>query len=240
MKRRISANAILILSISIMGCSMHKPIVIENTGTTHNISIEDARKKVDYPGYLTGEGNIYSCHYGIHLYRENEIIPSKLVLLQSSLEQKFNLKGADITLNRFEIYSNMDPFAGASAAGLAGGLIGLGIYEVLSTDVAGASEAIYQEGKEIDLNRGTLSGCDSGQSKIQHGEFYVREVLDQHVAIVTYLNIYINGAFLKLRSVYPVKRKAFDREALRPALMTMLGFLNIKIEEKKLLPLLEQ
>src|SRR5579863_9048845 len=79
------------LAVSLLvlgGCAvMNKPISMTDLRPPVQQYVEDQSPDDDYPGLLTGEGNDYSCRYGIHFESKEEYTPPKAQLFADLLAQ---------------------------------------------------------------------------------------------------------------------------------------------------------
>ncbi|MGE5624084.1 MAG: hypothetical protein ACM3ZT_00895 [Bacillota bacterium] len=198
----------LLISIALTGCSVAFPMVhIDSPPLPSNDRTTFIDKRIidNPPAFLAGEGNIYSCHYGIRRVDDNAFDPPRMVLLHAYLANQILTDSQPhiATLYRFEIYWNGHLIAerggtAAATAGLAGMSGAGGGTRTAALAVAAGSGPSVQPGA---LPGDTLVGCENSQQ----GEYYYREAPDPDSRpIVTYIDIDVDGKDYKIRHLHPM------------------------------------
>jgi len=192
-----------VVSLFATGCSMKNPVLMEGLPSGDNRYVIDNTKEDDYPGFWTGEGNIYTCRYGIHFQSQDEFSPPKAEMFGALLKEQFpNIIHNQVALDRFDVYVNTRLLnlrgAGAGIGGAIGGMIAGGAMALEEgfTDKLLRVERVPEEYPfETDEN---AVGCDGKME----GEYYSSRVTGGHSVVVTWLQFSINGEGYHFRSEY--------------------------------------
>ncbi|PCI02161.1 MAG: hypothetical protein COB79_02830 [Zetaproteobacteria bacterium] len=118
MYRKLLIVGLLLVS---MGC-VKKTVTFENTTELKSYSFKflDSHKS-DATSFLTENGNIYSCMYGVEAVSEEDIKPNKTLILKNYLENRLKaaLTNKVVELKRFDIYYNTQKALRATATPVA-------------------------------------------------------------------------------------------------------------------------
>ncbi|WP_148264856.1 hypothetical protein [Collimonas fungivorans] len=169
--------------------------------------VVDNTKPDNYPGYMAGEGNIYSCRYGIHYQSADEYNPRKAVIF-ASLLQKYapTVTSHEVTLERFDVYYNSRLKSKQRVAGILGGGLINAILLQEAADALAANKDIYTFDKILidtdpDKNRHPkekVVGCENEKE----GEYFGSEINSGHDVIVTWLKFTIDSKPYHFRTYY--------------------------------------
>jgi hypothetical protein len=104
----MKALMILITLLLTTGC-VKKTVTFENQKelASYSFTFID-NHKTDEPSSFTESRNIWSCMYGIDAIEDNDVLPSKAIVVKNYLASNLReeLKGKKIALERFDIYWN--------------------------------------------------------------------------------------------------------------------------------------
>jgi len=119
-------SALLVCSSLVMGCasSVKYQIDQEGLGTTSRFELIDNRDTTQKTSE-TMSLSIMNCWYGIYRLGDDQIVPSRLVILSKALEDSLGpkLQGKKVIINRFEIFNNMQSLLrGASSTSIIGAI----------------------------------------------------------------------------------------------------------------------
>lgn len=188
MQQKTNLTLISILTLILSGCTINPPQNLSLSGTPQSNSfVTDDREDLDYPGYMAGEGNIYSCHYGIAYFEDELLNPKPISILEHHLIQNHpEISKNNVSVNRFDIFYNWkEPLMQVAKHSVAGALSGV----TGNTWVA----------KEGPLE-GEIIGCENENL----GEYYRSEVPVGYAAMVTYLDLNVDSRVIKVRNVTPI------------------------------------
>lgn len=193
----------LLTALFLVGCgALKNSVVMSEASEDLAAYVVDNTKPDDYPSELTGEGNIYSCRYGIHHQSAAEFSPPKAAIFGSILRQEIpGIEARAVVLERFDVYHNKRLRMLAIAGEGLGGGIGNGIARV-----GRVNEDVFTFDKlQVDINPGAFTipeenmvGCD----KAREGEYYASQISGGHDVIVTWLEFKIDSVDYKLRTFY--------------------------------------
>ncbi len=200
--RRIAFCAAMIIGLS--GCAtLQHTVTMPGLKRFRSDYVVDRSKPDDYPGFLAGEGNIYSCRYGIHYETPDEFHPPRAQMFAALLAK--SLPGVTrhrVVLRRFDVYFNYRLAMLHVAGGAIGGIIGGAIAQ--SGDV---NKNVFTF-KKIILVTDPLQirhnpkehqvGCDNAHE----GEYYASEITGGNDVIVTWLSFDVDGMPYQFESYY--------------------------------------
>lgn len=197
------AFGIAVLS-SLYGCAPSSQIMMSGLVTPRLRYVVDETKPDDYPSYMFGEGNIYSCRYGIHLESADEFHPPKAQMFASLLAQALpGVTSHQVVLKRFDVYYNRRTATLKSATvGILGGAVGAAVVGSGST---GTNLSTF---KKIILIRDPLTvkhspdehqvGCDNAHE----GEYYASYITKGNNVVVTWLTFDVDAEPYRFESYY--------------------------------------
>ncbi|MCV6607515.1 MAG: hypothetical protein OIF32_04830, partial [Campylobacterales bacterium] len=100
---------IVVLITTIMlfsGCVKTPPVEFKELPKTESFVINELQN-TDYPSFIIGEGNIYSCRYGIHYMTDDEFAYPRIEVFEKLLLKNMpSIKSSKIKLKQFDIYIN--------------------------------------------------------------------------------------------------------------------------------------
>lgn len=190
--------AIFIVSIVVAvssGCSMKRVIVLDHENKQPPVStihLIDKKTPKIAGSFYTTTGNIYSCHYGIRLIVNDEIVPERLVYLEASLNQinTGTTFERDISVKCFTIVLNQHTTMKSGAMASTGITSAIAQPAIIS--------AIGVAGATIDNSR--LFGCDEPYS----GSYRDTELQSGNIALVLYFEGASEKAPIAIRMVKPM------------------------------------
>lgn len=218
MQKRV---CLLILFMAVLsGCSINPPQTLGLPGQPQGSAfVKDNRQALNYPGFLAGEGNIYSCHYGIAYLGKDLLTPDPLSILEYHLAQHHpDIATRNVTLNRFDIFYNWkEPLMGVAKNAAAGALTGA-------------------TGDSWTARQGPMTGPVIGCEDEELGEYYRSEVPIGNPAMVTYLELVVDDRSVKIRNVSPIETyEMLPKNALAPliddAILDTLKLLDEQLTE---------
>lgn len=156
--------------------------------------VTDQTKVDDYPGFMAGEGNVYSCRGGIHLVWAQDYQPAKAEAFAALLAQQLPaITSHQVVLNRFDVYTNrrqrMVEQAYSSVgpgliADVASNWANRNLLVVSSTDLLLDLDPLTPR-----LTDDDIVGC----SYQGEGEYYWPEITGGHNVVVTWLKFDVDG-----------------------------------------------
>ena len=166
--------------------------------------VRDEAGRDRYPSFAGGEGNIYSCRYGIHGYLRSELDPPKEELFARLLaEAKPAIVAHDVRLERFDIYRNWRTRLLRFAGQTMGGAVVSGQAHKLDAehnpDVVQEAFSLQQDPGD---GRGARTENQIGCDGVGEGEYFPSEVTRGHDVIVIWLNFKVDGQPYRFRSMY--------------------------------------
>lgn len=200
MKKVICAPLIAVL---VAGCAtIGNQVKITSAANVDTSYVTDATTPDNYAGYLAGEGNIYSCRYGIHMESQAEFTPPKAQIFASLLEQsRPEIVTHHVVLQRFDVYQNQRLKMLHNVGAMEGGYIG---YRLEKAGLINADLYTFKK-LMVDTNpmkkRGKNEhqvGCDDRKE----GEYYSSEISGGHDVIVTWLVFSVDGKAYAFRTFY--------------------------------------
>jgi hypothetical protein len=196
-----------LLALSILGlggcATLNRPIDMADLPASPQQYVTDQTPDDDYPGFLTGEGNDYSCHYGIHFETKGEFTPPKAQVFASLLAQDLPaITAHKVVLRRFDVYYNhrLRQFH-ALTNGLVGGRgspvddlaarpdMGLYTFEKVLIDTRPEVDR-YPDENQV--------GCGNAHE----GEYYPSEISGGHDAVVSWFKFAVDDRAYEFRTFY--------------------------------------
>jgi hypothetical protein len=192
---------IAIISLVMVGCKVTPPVKIEGLEVNKPYLI-DSSKELDYPGFMAGAGNIYSCRYGIYYKRSDEFTPTKDIVFSGLLSKYLpNIETHKVELFRFDVFYNKR-LKQLQAASYMGGIAGMmaadaakrGFYGFMTEDllVDSVPETYPLKTDEISV------GCDDHNE----GEYFPSRVSGGHDVVVIWLKFEIDEKPYHFRTLY--------------------------------------
>jgi hypothetical protein len=219
-------NLIGIIAVGILmsGCALKKNVVLNNIGTT---PIDDSyvNNQLDpdsYPGFMAGQGNIYSCRYGIAFITRKEFTPPKEQMFAFLLKQNIpNIDKHKVTLEQFDVYYNQRLKSLSGAGTAMGGIVG----QMIASSANNSNFGFTYNNLLVDIIPDTYPiettenavGCDNANE----GEYYPSRVTAGHDVVVTWLKFQIDDESYHFRTLYQVQPEGLDEidEAISTAII---------------------
>lgn len=195
---------ILIVLLSICGCAPKSMVKLPDHGRTDLHYVIDASHPDNYPAFMVGEGNIYSCRYGIHFYAADEFVPPKTRMFAELLATaRPQLVEHKVELDRFDVYHNLRlrllSFAGTGLGGAVGHEIARNADEKNNPAVDLPPFVLVENpGNGRPDNHENQIGCDGAAE----GEYYPSQVNGGSDVIVVWLNFKVDAKPYSYRSMY--------------------------------------
>jgi hypothetical protein len=185
------------------GCaSIGNPVSVTTPSQIDTAFVTDATKPDNYPGYLAGEGNIYSCRFGIHMESKAEFNPPKAQIFASLLAQdRPEISTHHVVLQRFDVYQNQRLKMLNKVGSMEGGYIG---YRLAKAGLVNANLYTFKR-LIVDLDPMTKRGKNEHQvgcDDRKEGEYYSSEISGGHDVIVTWLIFSVDGKSYTFRTFY--------------------------------------
>lgn len=193
---RLSRCFLAVSLLGLGGCAvMNKPISMTDLRPPVQQYVEDQSPGDDYPGFLAGEGNDYSCHYGIHFESKEEYTPPKSQLFADLLAQDLPaITTHKVVLQRFDVYYN---YRLKQIHALSGGLFGSPIR--LTPGVFFYDKLLIDTNPEVDRYPGMHQvGCDNAHE----GEYYPVEISGGYDVVVSWFKFTVDGRPYEFRTFY--------------------------------------
>ena len=179
----------------------HKVTIAEPPGTDTEFVL-DLTKPDSYPSFGLGQGNIYSCRYGIRMLLSNEFDPPKAKMFADLISSALpKIKGQQVKLQRFDVYINHRLKSLNGAGNVIGGALG-----AIISEAGRVNENVYTFQKLlVDTDPYTARnpnehqvGCDDAHE----GEFYASEISGGHTVVVIWLKFSIDDRAYNFRTFY--------------------------------------
>ena len=203
--RRIACCAALIIGLS--GCAtLQHTVAMPGLRRFKSDYVVDQSRPDDYPSFLAGEGNIYSCRYGIHYETPGEFHPPRAQMFAALLAKSLpGIARHRVVLRRFDVYFNYRLAMLHIAGGAIGGIVGRAIAQsgevnknvftfkkiILVTDPL----QIKHDPKEHQV------GCDNAHE----GEYYASEITGGNDVVVTWLSFDVDKVPYQFESYYQLQ-----------------------------------
>jgi hypothetical protein len=192
-----------LFAIVLVGCaSLDHKVAMTNLQQPSSHFLVDETKPDDYPSFAAGEGNIYSCRYGIHYQSADEFDPPKAEIFAALLaEQLPSIVNHNVELERFDVFLNQRlKYLHMVGRGM-GGAVGEAIASVGTVNLN-----VYTFKKiQIDSSPGTvvhleenMVGCDNAFE----GEYYASEISGGHDVVVTWLKFRVDETTYHFKTYY--------------------------------------
>ena len=108
--RGLAWSTILCGALVLCGCSPLPVVHVQEAPlpAQDKLTFTDQRVATDESSFMTGEGNVASCHYAIERKKDKILDPDAMTLLHSYLSNKVFTDGQPhaVVVTRFEIYIN--------------------------------------------------------------------------------------------------------------------------------------
>ena len=199
----VRAFTFVALTLLITSCAVTPPVSF-NVLPKSKLSITNNLSTVDYPGYMAGAGNIYSCRFGIYYKTPDEFSPSREVIFASLMEKNIpKIENHKIVLLQFDVYYNrrLKQLRTASKA------IGSGIAASYAENAARRGDYGFMEKNflidkipdSFPVKTGEVSvGCDEANE----GEYFPSRVSGGHDVVVGWFKYSIGGKIYHFRTEY--------------------------------------
>ena len=203
--------SLLLLAVSLTGlsgcASLNRPVAMTDLHAPAQQYVADQTPADDYPGFLAGEGNDFSCHYGIHFESQEEFSPPKPQIFADLLAQDVPaITTHKVVLQRFDVYYNyrLKILHALGSAGI-GGAVGSTI-EQMNEQAAHQNAGIFTFDKllidinpEADRHPGENQvGCDNAHE----GEYYPSEISGGYDVVVTWFKFTVDDHPYEFRTFY--------------------------------------
>gem|GEM_PF-1354493 len=205
MRKSILMIPLLSLAAALTGCAtFDRPIDMTDTPMAAQSYVTDQTPDDDYPGFLTGEGNDYSCHYGIHMESKGEYSPPKAQIFANLLAQDLPaITTHKVVLQRFDVYYNhrLRQLNALSNAGLGGSIVASMNYAAAHQNMGifTFDKLIMDTKPEVDRYPGQNQvGCDNAHE----GEYYPSEISGGYDVVVSWFKFTVDDHPYEFRTFY--------------------------------------
>ena len=211
----------LMLALMVAGCTPKTVIRLDNDNGKEAMPsyVRDETGPDRYPSFITGEGNIYGCRYGIHAYAKSEFDPPKQEMFARLLaKEKPSIASRAVRLKRFDVYRNYRVRLVDRAGNDIGGVIVPGQAKKMEAqhNPAATSEAFSLQ-QEPGNGRGDATENQIGCDGAGEGEYFPSQVAPNRDVIVIWLSFSVDGIPYNFRSMLQfgyVSLAANDRAVL--------------------------
>lgn len=165
--------------------------------------VTDATQPDDYPAFLAGEGNTYSCRFGIHHMKRDEFTPPKEQIFEALLAKELpEAKTRRVILERFDVYQNGQLAMLRAVNDIV--VSQYGGWKYILPNAPANERTLLETNPQVPAPKGTwMVGCDDNAEGAYNGAYAQRG----HNVIVTWLAFKIDGAPFVFRSNYQHKAK---------------------------------
>ena len=227
MKKYIVA---FLIFIGLAGCASISPsVMIGNLEIPEKFNLSTELQEDDYPGFLTGSGNAYSCRYGIDIIRSNKFNPPKEQIFYALLTKNSpDVTKHSVTLYRFDVYYNTK----GRLPWITGGTVGRSNTKAADAKNYGYHDKnlivdIIPETYPIETSENAV-GCDG----YNEGEYYASRVTDVHSVVVIWLKFEIDDRDYHFRTLYQIHPDNIDerQEGLNIAIEKSIAAISALIK----------
>lgn len=222
----------LLIILSITGCSLAPPVKLEGlTPSKHFVT--NHLDVMDYPGFMAGAGNIYSCRYGIDYIEPDGFSPSRLDIFESLLTKYSpKIEQHKVTLTQFDVYYNRRlKLLNAAAPALGGGIASdiarrtaeRGHYGFMYKNfLIDTPQTFPMKTEEV------VVGCDNANE----GEYYPSRVSGGHDVVVSWFAFTVNDQSYNFRTLYQFQPESREdiQKGIAKAIDKSLGEIAIKLK----------
>lgn len=198
------ASLLLLAPMLLTACgTLSNKVAFNDTPPAPVQYVKDQTKADDYPGFMAGEGNIYSCRYGIHFQSAEEFDPPKAQTFSSLLAKSApDIVKQNVVLHRFDVYVNNRLAMLNTVGSSVGGLIGAAMVDASSRNnsVFNFKSLIVDAdplNAEKKLKENSV-GCDDKNEC----EYYASQISGGHAVVVTWLNFDVDSKPYHFKTYY--------------------------------------
>jgi hypothetical protein len=223
-----AARWVALLGMCGSGCATAWPGASFEPGASPGTFVEDRTGPDHDPAFLVGEGNISSCHYGIHHVPKASFSPPKAQAFGALLERHVpGISGRHVVVERYDVYYNARARMLGSAAGFPGGGILASMIRDRLKAGAQAGDRVYAP-EDLVLDTDPLQpkspdahviGCDDQRE----GEYDGSQFSGVDV-VVTWVQFTVDGKPYHARSFLAVQPKGKEDMARAVALASEQTF----------------
>ena len=195
---------VALIAITLVGCASAPPVVQFSAAAEAPLNYVENKLAPDtYPNYLAGEGNIYSCRFGIHMQSADQFNPSKDKVFSALLLKALpDVRSRKVVLTRFDVYVNNRLGMLRTAGQSIGGFVGAAVAD---SDKVNANVFTF---KKLIVDAAPLNpkarpnehivGCDHEHE----GEFFASDISGGHAVIVTWLAFQVDEVPYTFKTYY--------------------------------------
>jgi len=187
---------ITLLLLSACAFSVNKVARISGSDSKldYSYTLIDRRVEEKRGFFMAGQGNVYSCEYGIYPIGDKELVPDRLTYLGNYLEinARQHVMGKKVEVKRFSIYQNKQ-----------------GTYKKALARTEVVDGLIGDVVRDVATYQGPVLGCEGTET----GEYYLDELQQGGNPLVIYLTVQIAAGIYKVRGVYPVTVDVSDEDS---------------------------
>lgn len=171
------------------GCTPVKNTLSLPEAKTADLSfLSDQTKPDNYPAFMSGQGNIYTCRYGIHFQSAGEFEPAKGRIFGTVLAKYIpDISAHRVVLTRFDIYDNHRLRSLAKVGEMEGeSIIGRSLKSVgnVNRNIFMFQKLVIDSDPFVNkIPEENQVGCDG----VNEGEYYASQISGGHDVIVTWL-----------------------------------------------------
>lgn len=208
MDMRLASSLVVVTLLGLTGCaSLDRAVAMPDLKAPAQPYLTDQTEPDDYPGFLAGEGNDFSCHYGIHFETKGEFSPPKAQLFADLLAQDLPaIASHKVVLQRFDVYYNqrLRVLHALGNAGI-GGIVGSSMAEQAAYQNMGVftyDKLLIDAKPEVDRHPGENQvGCDNAHE----GEYYPMEISGGYDVVVSWFKFTVDDHPYEFRTFYQLQ-----------------------------------
>jgi hypothetical protein len=178
----------MVFSVFLVGCTLQPVMKLDMPAYAGGEDvIKDKRKPSVAPAYFAGEGNVYSCNYGVGHIEEEKISPPIMSMLKKHLIDNYpDISAYNIEITYLDVFYN---------------------YRGNAVRVTSSDPSSPQGSKKV------VIGCEEALL----GGYNIGEVPTGATALVFYLSFNVNGKNIDIRYVEAVEENLrIYRDKLQP------------------------
>jgi hypothetical protein len=214
---------IIVPALFATGCMPKRNLAVHDLPAIASPFVEDRTLPDSYPGFGAGEGNIYSCRYGISIVRADEFVPPKARMFEALLaRERPAIEQHRVVLHRFDVYNNTRLKMQTMVGEVMGGWLG---HSLASGARRAGGDHFVSERMIVDVNPESFEppedekavGCEGRDE----GEYFASRVSSGHSVIVTWLKFDVDEHAFHVRTYFqhqaetPEERDSAVSEAAR-------------------------
>lgn len=216
-------------------CTVGPDVSIKEVPASYRSTIQNNMSADDYPSFMAGAGNIYTCRYGINFLASDKFTPPKEHVFAAYLtKHRPDVNLSQVKLKRFDLYHNQRlELLDKAGSSVIGGAVGAAISANALSHQTGFSD------KKLRLYDLTQSGYTvAGENAVgcdgrREGEYYASRVTGGSNVIVSWFDFEYAGKQHSYRTTFEFQNEGsgimneYVQEAVATAMESSIrGFAN--------------